>query len=132
MTPQAVSQHIKLLEDTLQVMLFERRGWSIGSTEAAALLARYVDAEFEELSEGVRRVANQKYRGRLNLNVTPCFATCHLLSRLSDFSGFQPQFDLRVATMVETPDFKRDAMDVAVQWGYGDKARARGDAAIRW
>jgi len=34
-TPQAVGQQIKLLEDTLQVTLFERKGRSIELTESA-------------------------------------------------------------------------------------------------
>ena len=86
----------------------------------AVLLARYVEAGFEELSEGVRRVTRQKCRDRINLNVSPYFATRYLLSRLSGFRGFQPQSDLRMTTMVETPDFRCDDIDVAVQWGYGD------------
>lgn len=119
-TPQAVSQQIKLLEDTLQVTLFERRGRTIEPTEAAILLARYVDAGFEELAEGVRRVTNRKYKDRITLNVSPYFATRYLLPRLDMFREFVPQSDLRLTTMVETPDFKRDDIDVAVQWGYGN------------
>ncbi|MCY4139615.1 MAG: LysR substrate-binding domain-containing protein [Rhodobacteraceae bacterium] len=119
-TPQAVSQQVKLLEDTLKVTLFERRGRSIESTETAVLLARFVEAGFEEMAEGVRRVTRQRCRDRINLNVSPYFATRYLLPRLSGFRGFQPQSDLRMTTMVETPDFERDDIDVAVQWGYGD------------
>ncbi|MCL6284209.1 LysR substrate-binding domain-containing protein [Ruegeria sp. 2012CJ41-6] len=118
-TPQAVSQQIKLLEDTLQVSLFERRGRSIEPTEAAVLLARYVEAGFEELAEGVRRVTTKKYQDRITLNVSPYFATRYLLPRLESFRESVPQSDLRLTTMVETPDFKRDDIDVAVQWGYG-------------
>ena len=119
-TPQAVSQQVKLLEVALQITLFERRGRSIEPTEAAKLLAKYVEAGFEELSEGVRRVTNRKYRDRMTLNVSPFFATRYLLPRLSGFHELLPRSDLRVTTMVETPDFKRDDIDVAVQWGYGD------------
>ncbi|MCY4060117.1 MAG: LysR family transcriptional regulator [Gammaproteobacteria bacterium] len=119
-TLQAVGQQVKLLEDTLQITLFDRRGRSIKVMEATVLLARYVEAGFQELSEGVRRVTRQKCRDRINLNVSPFFATRHLVSRLSGFRVFQPQFDLRMTTMVETPNFKREEIDVAVQWGYGD------------
>ena len=59
-------------------------------------------------------------RVRMTLNVSPYFATSYLLSRLSGFRGFQPQFDPQMTTMVETPDFRRDDIDVAVQWDYGD------------
>ena len=55
-TPQAVGQQIKLLEDTLQLTLFERKGRSIELTESAILLSHYVKAGFDEFSEGVRRV----------------------------------------------------------------------------
>ena len=55
-TPQAVGQQIKLLEDALQVTLFERKGRSIEPTESAVLLAHYVEAGFNEFAEGVRRI----------------------------------------------------------------------------
>lgn len=119
-TPQAVSQQIKLLEDTLQVTLFNRKGRSIEKTEAAIILARFVDAGFEELAEGVRRVTNQKYHNRITLNVSPYFATRYLLPRISHFREGMPDTDLRMTTMVDTPEFARDDIDVAVQWGYGD------------
>ena len=56
---------------------------------------------------------------RMNLNVSPYFATRYLLSLLSGFRGFQPHFDLRMITIVEPPDIRRDDIDVAVQWDYG-------------
>lgn len=114
-----MSQQLKLLEDTLQVTLFERKGRTIESTEAAILLARYVDAGFDELAEGVRRVTSRKYQDRITLNVSPYFATRFLLNRLERFRGSVAASDLRITTMVEMPDFKRDDIDVAVQWGYG-------------
>ncbi len=119
-TPQAVGQQIKLLEDTLQVSLFERRGRSIELTESAILLSHYVEAGFNEFAEGVRRVTNASYRNRINLNASPYFATRYLLPRLSSFREILPGADLRLTTMIDIPDFARDDIDMAVQWGYGD------------
>lgn len=118
-TPQAVGQQIKLLEDTLQVTLFERKGRSIELTESAILLSHYVKAGFDEFSEGIRRVAKSEYRERINLNASPYFATHYLLPRLSLFREILPGADLRLTTMVDLPDFGRDDIDMAVQWGYG-------------
>ena len=118
-TPQAVGQQIKLLEDTLQVTLFERKGRSIEPTEAAILLSHYVKAGFDEFAEGVRRVTKSTYRDRINLNASPYFATRYLLPRLSLFREILPGVDLRLTTMVDLPDFGRDDIDMAVQWGYG-------------
>lgn len=119
-TPQAVGQQIKLLEDTLQVSLFERRGRSIELTESAILLSHYIEAGFSEFAEGVRRVTNASYRNRINLNASPYFATRYLLPRLSSFREILPGADLRLTTMIDIPDFARDDIDMAVQWGYGD------------
>ncbi|WP_182084316.1 LysR substrate-binding domain-containing protein [Aureimonas sp. ME7] len=119
-TPQAVGQQIKLLEDTLQVTLFERKGRSIEPTEAAILLSHYVKAGMEEFAEGVRRVTHSASRERINLNASPYFATHYLLPRLSLFRDIMPSLDLRLTTMIDLPDFARDDIDLSVQWGYGD------------
>ena len=119
MTPQAVGQQIKLLEDSLQVTLFERKGRSIEPTEAAVLLAHYVEAGFAEFAEGVRRITRSGYRDRINLNTSPYFATNYLLHHLSEFREEMPNLDLRLTTMIDMPDFARDDIDMTVQWGYG-------------
>jgi LysR family glycine cleavage system transcriptional activator len=117
-TPQAVGQQMKLLEDLLQVTLFVRRGRSVELTEPAILLSHFVKAGFHELSEGVRRVTKSAARTRINLNASPYFATRHLLQRLSLFRAILPDADLRLTTMIDTPDFARDEVDLSIQWGY--------------
>lgn len=118
-TPQAVSQQIKLLEDALSVVLFDRKGRVIEPTEPAILLAHYIQAGFEEFSEGVRRVTKGSYRNRINLNASPYFATRYLMDRIERFRDRLPGADLRLTTMIELPDFARDDVDVAIQWGFG-------------
>lgn len=119
-TPQAISQQIKLLEDVLQIELFERKGRVIEPTERAILLANYVQAGFEELVEGVRRVSNATYRNRININVSPYFATRFLMARLDDFHNLVPDADIRLTTMVKVRDFAADEIDVSIQWGFGE------------
>lgn len=118
-SPQAVSQQIKLLEDWLGLPLFERRGRAIEANAQAILLAHHVQAGFDELAEGIRRVHKTGARNRINLNVSPYFATRYLLDRLSRFRDLTPDSDLRLTTMVELPDFVVDDIDVAIQWGFG-------------
>ncbi len=45
-----------------------------------------------------------------------------MLPRLERFCETVPNSDLCMNTMAETPDFLRDDIDIAVQWGYGDWA----------
>lgn len=119
-SPQAVSQQIKLLEETLGVELFLRKGRAIEPNEQAILLAHFVQAAFDELNEGVRRVAKAKGRNRINVNASPYFATRHLLDRIGRFHKTAPDADLRLTTTVKLPDFVSDEVDVAIQWGFGE------------
>ena len=118
-SPQAVSQQIKLLEDTLGAELFERKGRAVEPNEKAILLAHFVQAAFDELEEGVRRVAKSDVRNRINVNASPYFATRYLLDRINRFRDIAPDADLRLTTMVDLPDFVADDVDVAIQWGFG-------------
>lgn len=118
-SPQAVSQQIKLLEDSLGTPLFERKGRTIEPNEQAILLAHFIQAGFDEFAEGIRRVANTGHKNRINLNVSPYFATRYLLDRLHRFKAILPDADVRLTIMVELPDFARDDVDVSIQWGFG-------------
>lgn len=118
-TPQAVSQQIRLLEESLGVPLFERRGRAIEATEQALLLSHFVQAGFDEFAEGVRRVTNATSRTRININVSPYFATHYLIARLEGVRDKLPGADLRLTTMVDLPDFIADEVDVSIQWGFG-------------
>ncbi|MFD1329211.1 LysR substrate-binding domain-containing protein [Mycoplana ramosa] len=119
-TPQAISQQIKLLEDTLHVSLFERKARVIEPTEQAIILSHFVQAGFDEFTEGIRRVTNSTYRNRININVSPYFATRYLMERLERFRQLMPGADIRMTTMVNVRDFAADEVDVSIQWGFGN------------
>lgn len=121
-TPQAVSQQIKILEHQLDVRLFRRTGRTITPTEEAIVLARYVDNGFHDFLEGVRKISDIRQNNRVNINASPYFAANLLIPRLNAFMAIRPQCDIRLKTNVELPDFARDDIDVAVVWGYGDWA----------
>lgn len=118
-SPQAVSQQIRLLEDILDVPLFERRSRIIEPTEQATILSPFVQAAFDELSEGVNRITRSSYRNRININVSPHFAMRYLMERLDRFCQKVPGADIRLTTMVKLPDFAVDDVDISIQWGFG-------------
>lgn len=119
-SPQAVSQQIRLLEDILGVSLFERKARVIEPTEQALILSPFVQAGFDELSEGINRVTRSSYRNRININVSPYFAMRFLMERLNGFCEKEPGADLRLTTMVKLPEFAKDEVDVSIQWGFGE------------
>ncbi len=116
-TPQAVGQQLKLLEQTLNVSLFERHGRALQPTEAGVLLASFVKSGFSELAEGVRRVTRSLHRSRISINVSPYFATHYFIPTLS-LAEAPVDAEIRLSTAVHLPEFDRDEVDLAIQWGY--------------
>ena len=120
-TPQAVGQQIRLLEEALGVVLMEREGRGIRLTEKAITLSHYIKAGFDEFEEGMRRVTGPSERERINLNVSPYFSTRYLMPRLGQFRTAVPGAEIGLTTMIDLVDLERDQIDLAVQWGYGDR-----------
>lgn len=119
-TPQAVGQQIRQLEDALDVALFVRQARSLQPTEPATVLAGFVQSAFSDLAEGVRRVMRPAHRGRIALNVSPYFATHFLVPTLSLPDQAATRVEIRLSTAIHLPDFDRDEIDLAIQWGYDD------------
>jgi LysR family glycine cleavage system transcriptional activator len=87
------------------------------------LFSQFVQGAFDEIAEGVKRVAKTSPRDRVNVNVSPYFATRYLFERLGRFQEKEPGIEVRMTTMLETPDFATDEIDVSIQWGYGKWAK---------
>lgn len=118
-SPQAVGQQVRLLEETLGVVLIERDGRGIRLTEKAITLSHYIAAGFDAFEEGVRRVTAPAERGRINLNVSPYFGTRFLMPRLAAFRAAVPEAEIGLTTMIDLLDLERDQIDLAVQWFHG-------------
>lgn len=130
-TPQAVGQQIRLLEEALGVVLVEREGRGIRLTEKAITLSHYVEAGFGEFEEGIRRITAPGARERINLNVSPYFGTRYLMPRLADFRQAVPDAEIGLTTMIDLVDLERDQIDLAVQWGYGDRKDVESTLLLR-
>ncbi|WP_333814757.1 LysR substrate-binding domain-containing protein [Tabrizicola sp.] len=130
-SPQAIGQQVRLLEEALGVVLMERDGRSIRFTEKAITLSHYIQAGFEEFEEGIRRVTAPRERARINLNVSPYFGTRYLMPRLAEFRIAVPEAEIGLTTMIDLVDLERDQIDLAVQWGYGDRKDALSHLLLR-
>ncbi|MCX7646844.1 MAG: LysR substrate-binding domain-containing protein [Rhodobacteraceae bacterium] len=118
-SPQAVGQQVRLLEEWLGVALTEREGRGVRLTERGITLAHHLNAGFEEFAEGVRRASAQAERERINLNVSPYFGTRYLMPRLAEFRRAVPEAEIGLTTMIDLTDLEAAQIDLAVQWGYG-------------
>lgn len=130
-TPQAVGQQVRLLEETLGVALVERDGRRIRLTEAAMTLSHYLNAGFDEFAEGIRRATAPAGRKRIHLNVSPYFATRYLMPHLGALRRALPDLELSLTTMIDLVDFSRDQIDLSVLWGYDNRSEHPSNLLIK-
>lgn len=117
-TPGAVSQQIRLLEDLLGVRLFDRTRRSVALTDTAMQMLPEIQLGLETLSRAFeKRIATTSRT--LTISVAPSLASKWLLPRLTDFSDRHPDIDLRISATVGLADFKRDKVDLAIRLGFG-------------
>ncbi|MEZ5609797.1 MAG: transcriptional regulator GcvA [Rhodocyclaceae bacterium] len=95
-TPAAISQQVKSLEDYLGVRLFVRQTRRIVLTpEATAMLPKLQEA-FECLAAAIG--TTRRPGGTLTVSAAPNFAVRWLLPRLPEFSSAHPQINLRLSS----------------------------------
>lgn len=121
-TPAAVGQLVRSLEDWLGAPLFHRtRGGRVRliPTDAATRALPDIRAGFERLSAGLGRLREETRSGVLTATVSPAFAAKWLLPRIENFRALCPETDVRLDTSLRLMDFAAQGIDVGVRYGRG-------------
>lgn len=118
-TPAAVSQQVRALEEHLGIRLFTRRARGVELTAAGAGYAREISAVLEQLALATERARRTDEPRRLTIATTPSFAARWLMPRLTDFLERHPDLDVRLSTSNALADFATQDIDVAVRYGTG-------------
>jgi len=119
-TPAAVSQQIKQLEDQLGCELFRRSNRNLTLTEEGqACLPGLTDA-FERIVQALEQIEAAGQAGPLTVSVAPSFAAKWLVPRLDNFRDMHPQIDVRISASMHLVDFDVEDVDCAIRYGAGD------------
>ncbi|MGE0828662.1 MAG: transcriptional regulator GcvA [Hyphomonadaceae bacterium] len=118
-TPGAVSQSVKALEDYLGRPLMSRtpRGLVLSDAAQAALPA--LREGFDRLEEGAQRLTGPDRGGRLTVSVAPSFAAKWLAPRLPDFNVAYPDIDVQIHATMGLTNFEAEGVDLAIRYGGG-------------
>jgi len=131
-TPAAVSQQIRQLEDVLDVALFHRLNRGLALTDAGQAGLSELQSGFDSIHEAVKRMQSANQRRELNIWASPSFASKWLMSRMHRFMAEHPSIDLRISGSVSlidsdstTPGLSADILkshniDVAIRFGMGN------------
>jgi LysR family glycine cleavage system transcriptional activator len=118
-TAAAISHQIKTLEESLGMMLFDRKPKSLVLTDAGRAYLPAVQGAFRQLTEATYRLHADAGRATLKVNIPPTFAVKWLIPRLDSFMKSHPEIDIKVSTSKEMVDFSREDFDLAIRYGRG-------------
>ncbi len=119
-TPGAISQQIRGLEDFLEIKLFKRRNRSIVLTDAGQIFLPLLSDGFSSISEAVDTVRKSRCDQPLTITAPPSFTSKWLIPRLCKFQSLHPDIDVRIDASSHLVDFVRDDIDVGIRFGDGE------------
>jgi LysR family glycine cleavage system transcriptional activator len=103
LTPSAVSHQVKELEDSLGVVLFERRTRAVELTPAGRQLLDDLEPALEALQAAIARTVRAARRRQLSVVMPPFFASELCAPRLPDFYHQHDDVDLKIDTRDPRP-----------------------------
>ncbi len=121
-TPAAVGQLVRTLEDWLGTPLFLRNASGkarLVATEAAEQALPDIRAGFDRLALGLELLKEGSASGVLTVTVSPAFAAKWLLPRIDRFQSAWPDTDVRLDTSLKAVDFFAQRIDIGVRYGIG-------------
>ncbi len=118
-TPTAVSQQIKILEQNLGVALFKRKTREVELTPEARQLLPYISKAFALMEEGVSGVVEDPNPTRLTITVLPSFSSRFLIPRLGGFQEAQSDINVHLLSSLGLSKFENNDLDLAIRFGEG-------------
>lgn len=119
-SPPAVSQQIRSLEDYLGLALFKRNGPRLELTEAGEFYYYSIQSMLENYKASFDELDRRFNRRSLRLNAPLFIAQELLVPNYMEYKKHQPNAELRITTGTEYIDFNTNIADAAIRFGFGD------------
>jgi LysR family glycine cleavage system transcriptional activator len=119
-TPAAVSQQIKALEDYLQTPLLRRQGRGVQLTVEGKRLLPGIRRGLDELESALQQIRQERDSGIVNVSTLSSFLQKWLTPRLADLHARHPGIDFRIHASSEAVDFARTEFHAAIRLGGGN------------
>ena len=113
-TPGAISQHIKALEDWAEAPLFERRSQGVVPTEFGLSLAAPFATAFDSIGQAVRHLRSGAQQQTIHIAALPSVAQLWLSPRLPMIRTALAGHRLSVTALESPPNLQRELFDISI------------------
>lgn len=119
-TQSAVSRQIRLLEDFLELKLFERRHRSLTLTAEGERYQRDIAGIFAQMDLATRQLRRDRRRETLKIQTYTTFTMRWLIPRLGRFHEKFPEIEVQLTASLKPVDFTNSDIHGAVRAGRGE------------
>lgn len=116
-TPAAISQQIRQLEEYLGVRLFERTNKGIRTTEACEQYYPMISAAFEMLRKASQKLSTFHVRNQMVISLLPSLASQWLGASLFQWCGNNPEVQIAILATHSEPDFENGEAHLRIRYG---------------
>ena len=115
-TPAAVGQQVRILEDYIGRKVFHRTAEGLRATAAASTALAELHDGFDRLESGFRRLDGPVREGQLSVTIAPSIAWRWLAPRMQGLYQRCPEIDLRMDTSIKIVDLADGEFDLAIRY----------------
>jgi LysR family glycine cleavage system transcriptional activator len=129
-TPGAVSQQIRIVEEFAGAPLFRRTGRQVLLSPAGEAVLPLLSHAFNEIGEAARLLRQPARKGRVMVSCAPSFAAKWLAPRLTDFQRLHPDIEVWISADMAKVDFHTQDADFAIRYGRGQYEGLRAERLL--
>lgn len=119
-TPAAVAQQVRKLEDYIGLPLFDPQGPDKKLTAEGKALLACLTRGFDQLQKAVNHLHASRGIPRVVATICTSFTSKWLLKRVPDFYARHPSIDLHLVPSMHLPDFRSGSVDLAIHYSRGN------------
>ncbi|QDI74367.1 MULTISPECIES: LysR substrate-binding domain-containing protein [Leisingera] len=125
LTPAAVSQQIRLLEQHLNTRLFKRLPRGVALTDTGQAYAQPIRKSFDDMQRATTGLFSSKRKRVVRLRATISCAALVIAPQLARFRAEHPDIFVQLSTTVWASRFDEEALDIDIRYGSGDWQEAQ-------
>jgi LysR family glycine cleavage system transcriptional activator len=120
LTPAAVSQQVRMLEQHLRVQLFHRLPRGVELTDMGQAYAQPIRKSFRDMQAATDGLFRVPRRQTLKVRASISYAALVLAPKLRAFRALHPDIDIQLSTAVWSDRMDDASIDVDIRYGTGD------------
>lgn len=120
LTPAAVSQQIRLLEQHINVQLFKRLPRGVELTPQGQAYAQPIRKAFQEMQNATTGLFEISRKRKIHVRASITYAALVLAPKLTMFNALHPDIEVHLSTAVWSDRIDQTDIDLDIRYGNGD------------